>query len=315
MRRFIYKLFSTLFTLLLVSLIIFLIFNILPGNPAQAILGPDADIQQIRVLEEQLGLNDPLHTRYFNWIGGIFQGDFGTSYRYREPVAQIIADRLPVTLSLTIYSLLLTIIIAIPVGIFISRYEGTVISTIANLISQLGISIPSFWLAFVLILIFAVNLGWLPTFGYKSLSDGIGDHLRSMVLPSVSIAISNIAVIIRYLSNSVADQMNRDYVTTAIVKGADENRVLYRHVLKNASLPVITIFGLMVADTLGGSIIIENVFALPGIGSLLNSSVQTRDFPLIQSLVLFISIIIILANFVVDILYQVIDPRIKTGGK
>lgn len=315
MRRFIYKLLSTLFTLLLVSLIIFLIFNILPGNPAQAILGPDADIQQIRVLEEQLGLNEPLHTRYFNWIGGIFQGDLGTSYRYREPVAHIIADRLPVTLSLTIYSLLITIVIAIPIGIFISRYEGTAVSTIANTISQLGISIPSFWLAFVLILLFSVNLGWLPTFGYKSLSDGVFEHLRSMVLPSISIAISNIAVIIRYLSNSVADQMNRDYVTTALVKGADDNRIMYRHVLKNASLPVITIFGLMVADTLGGSIIIENVFALPGIGSLLNSSVQTRDFPLIQSLVLFISVIIILANFVVDILYQVIDPRIKTGGR
>lgn len=315
MHRFLHKLVTTLFTLLLVSLIIFLIFNVLPGNPATAILGPDADIQQIRVLEEQLGVNQPLYTRYFDWISGIFRGDLGTSYRYREPVAQIIADRLPVTLSLTLYSLIITVIIAIPIGIFISRYEGRAVSTIANTISQLGISIPSFWLAFVLILVFAVNLGWFPTFGYKDLSEGLVEHLKSMFLPSVSIAISNIAVVIRYLSNSVADQLNKDYVTTAVVKGASDNRVMYGHVLKNASLPVITVFGLMVADTLGGSIIVENVFALPGIGSLLNSSVQSRDFPLIQSLVLFLSIIIVLANFAVDMLYQVIDPRIKSGGK
>lgn len=315
MHRFLHKLVTTLFTLLLVSLIIFLIFNVLPGNPATAILGPDADIQQIRVLEEQLGVNQPLYTRYFDWISGIFRGDLGTSYRYREPVAQIIADRLPVTLSLTLYSLIITVIIAIPIGIFISRYEGRAVSTIANTISQLGISIPSFWLAFVLILVFAVNLDWFPTFGYKDLSEGLVEHLKSMFLPSVSIAISNIAVVIRYLSNSVADQLNKDYVTTAVVKGASDNRVMYGHVLKNASLPVITVFGLMVADTLGGSIIVENVFALPGIGSLLNSSVQSRDFPLIQSLVLFLSIIIVLANFAVDMLYQVIDPRIKSGGK
>lgn len=308
------KLFSMITTLLLVSLLIFLMFNVIPGNPAQAILGIDADPQQLRALEMELGLDKSIFQRYFEWIVGVIQGDFGISYRYRQPVAQIIADRFPVTLSLTVISLAISAIIAIPLGLFISRYEGTLASTITNAITLLGISTPSFWLAFILLYLFAGQLGWFPTFGYVPWSEGFTNALRSQFLPAFSMAIGNIAVIVRYLTNSVGDQLSQDYVITAEVKGLSPNAVLLKHVLKNASLPVITIVGLMIADTLGGSIIIENVFALPGLGSLLNTAVETRDFPLLQSLVMMISIIIIVANFIIDLLYHLIDPRIKLGG-
>lgn len=314
MKLIIKKIFTTIVTLLLVSMIIFLMFNVLPGNPAQSILGIDADPAQLAKLEEELGLNRSLPERYFEWLINLFQGDFGISYRYRQPVADIIASRLPVTVSLTIYSFVITLIVAIPLGLFISRYEGRLMSTIVSLITQLGISTPSFWLGFLLMYFLAFKLKLFPTFGYTPFREDFIGGLKSLFLPSLAIAISNIAVIIRYLSNSMADQLSQDYVTTATVKGATDGRIMYRHVLKNASLPVITIIGLMVADTLGGSIIIENVFALPGLGSLLNASVESRDFPLIQSLVMFIAIIIILANLAVDIIYNLIDPRIKLGG-
>lgn len=315
MRYWVYKFFSTMLTLLLVSLIIFLIFNVLPGNPAQAILGIDADPQEIRNLELKLGLDQPLLDRYFSWIGGIFRGDLGLSYRYREPVGTIIAERFPVTLSLALFSFFITLVMAIPLGLFISRYEGKFISTFANMLSQLGISVPSFWLAFILLYIFAVKLGLLPTFGYVDWRDDFWESLKSLFLPSLSIAVGNISIIIRYLSNAVSEQLSLDYVTTAKVKGLSDQQILYQHVLKNSSLSVITVFGLMVADTLGGSIIIENVFALPGIGSLLNSSVQSRDFPLIQSLVMVTSLLIIVSNVVVDLVYQIVDPRIRLGRK
>lgn len=315
MAYFLKKLLSAIVTLLIVSLIIFFMFNVLPGNPAQSILGIDADPNQIRALEVELGLDQPLLVRYVEWITNLLVGDLGTSYRYGESVAQIIADRLPVTLSLTIYSFVITLVIAIPLGIFIARYDGKFISVITSIVTQLGIATPSFWLAFLLLYVFGYQLGIFPIFGYTIWNEDFVEALRSFFLPSLAIAISNIAVIIRYLSNSVSDQIFQDYVTTAYVKGAGKNRILYNHVLKNASLPVVTIFGLIVADTLGGSIIIENVFALPGLGALLNSSVQSRDFPLIQSLVMFISIIIIVSNLIVDIIYNFIDPRIKVGGQ
>ena len=315
MKNILYKFFTMLLTLFLVSIIIFAIFNILPGNPAQAILGIDADAAQISALEKELGLDKSLIERYFNWLLRAFSGDFGISYKFREPVIEIIKYRFPVTLSLAIISFIFTFIFSIIIGIFIARYEGNFISTFISFITQLGISTPSFWLGFILIYIFSFKLKIFPTFGYTPIKEDFMKGIQSLILPSLAIAIPNIAVIIRYLSNSVSEELNKDYVTTAIIKGASKNKIMYEHILRNASLTVITIFGLMVADTLGGSIIIENVFALPGLGSLLNASVESRDFPLIQSLTLFLSVIIIASNFIVDVMYQILDPRIKLGGK
>ncbi|CQR46816.1 Glutathione transport system permease protein GsiC [Paraliobacillus sp. PM-2] len=305
------KFFSFIATIFIVSLTIFFIFNVLPGNPAHAILGIDADNQQIKLFEEDLGLDKPLHLRYIDWITGVAQGDLGESYKYRQPVEDVMQDRIPVSFSLAIIALLLTVVIGVPLGILIARTDGKWYSTVLSMITQLGISTPSFWLGFILILIFAVKLGLFPTYGFVPWSESFFGALRSYFLPALAIAISNIAIVIRYLRNSILDQSKQDYVRTAKVKGLGTSEIMYGHVLKNAFLPVLTILGLITADTLGGSIIIENVFALPGLGNLLVASIESRDFPLIQSLILIISLIIIVANFIVDLLYRVIDPRIR----
>ncbi|WP_254846704.1 ABC transporter permease [Oceanobacillus sojae] len=305
------KLVSFIATIFIVSLLIFFIFNILPGSPAQAILGVDADEQQVKLLEEELGLNEPLHLRYIHWIIGIAQGDLGVSYKYGQPVAEVLKDRIPISFSLAVIALILTVVIGIPLGILIAKTDGKWSSIILSMITQLGISTPSFWLGFILIMVFAVKFGLFPTYGFIPWSENLGEALKSVFLPSLAIAVGNIAIVIRYLKNSILDQTKEDYVRTAIVKGLGANEIMYNHVLRNALLPVLTVLGLITADTLGGSIIIENVFALPGLGSLLVTSIESRDFPLIQSLILIISLIIILANFTVDLLYKVIDPRIR----
>lgn len=295
-------------------MIIFFIFQILPGNPAQIILGLDADEQQVAQLEEKLGLNDPPLVRYMEWVGGVFQGDLGDSLKYQTPVLDILKDRIPVTFSLAIVSLILTVIIGIPLGILIARSDGKWYSVVLSIFTQLGIAIPSFWFGFLLILLFAVVLKWLPTFGYVPWSEDFWGALRSFLLPSLAIAFSNIAVVIRYLRNTILDQAKMDYVRTAKVKGLGANAIMYGHILRNALIPVITIMGMIIADTIGGSIIIENVFALPGLGNLLISSITSRDFPLIQSMVMYIAIFVLFINFLVDVLYKIIDPRIRVKG-
>lgn len=314
MKHVLYKLSTFFLTILLVSVIIFFIFQIMPGNPAHIILGIDADEQQISQLEEKLGLNEPLMERYFDWIKGIFQGSLGDSLKYQTPVIDILQDRIPVTASLAVISLILTVVIGIPLGIFIARSDGKWYSVVLSIFTQLGIAIPSFWFGFLLILVFAVVLRWFPTFGYIPWSDDFWGALRSFILPSMAIAFSNIAVVIRYLRNTILDQSKMDYVRTATCKGLGEWTIMYYHILRNALIPVLTIMGMIIADTIGGSIIIENVFALPGLGNLLIQSITSRDFPLIQSMVMYIAIMVILINFIVDLLYRAVDPRIRLRG-
>jgi peptide/nickel transport system permease protein len=310
-RYYLYKTSMFILTLIMVSLIIFFVFQLLPGNPAQIILGLDADEQQIRNLEQALGLNRPVTERYIDWIAGVFQGDLGKSLRYQLPVSEVLADRIPVTMSIAVFSMLLTVLVGFPLGILIARTDGKFISVFLSMITQLGISIPSFWFGFMLILLFSVILKWFPAFGYVPWSEDFFGALRAYFLPSLAIAISNIAVVIRYLRNTILDQKKMDYVRTATCKGLSERTILYRHVLRNAFIPVLTIIGLITADTLGGSIIIENVFALPGLGNLLVQSITSRDFPLVQSMVLYIAVIVLVINFIIDLLYKLIDPRIS----
>lgn len=314
MRYFLYKLSSFITTIIIVSIMIFFVFQLLPGNPAQIILGIDADPHQVAQLEKQLGLDRSPVERYMDWVTGVLQGDLGESLRYQLPVSDIVIDRMPVTASLAILSLLFTVVIGVPLGIFIARSDGRWISIFLNVLTQLGISIPSFWFGFILILIFGVTLQLFPTYGYVPWSEDFLGALRSFFLPSFAIAIGNIAIVIRYLRNTILDQSKMDYVRTARVKGLKERSILYGHILRNSLIPVLTIMGLLIADTLGGSIIIENVFSLPGLGNLLIQSITSRDFPLVQSMVLYIAIIVLLINFIVDMLYKVIDPRIRLKG-
>ncbi|MCI7238908.1 MAG: ABC transporter permease [Anaerococcus sp.] len=308
------KLLSILLTLFFVSLLIFLVFQIIPGNPARIILGTEADPAQVLALERELGLDKPISQRYIEWIGGLLRLDMGESLKYRVPVSELFLKKLPVTLYISLFSLFLSLIIAIPLSIQITLKSDKWYASIITAITQLGISIPSFWMAFMLIYIFAVKLGIFNTLSNNVMAGGFLDKLKNFFLPSLAIAIPNIATIIRYMQAAILDEMNKDYVRTARMKGLTIREILYKHVLKNALIPVITVIGMSLTSSVGGSLIVENVFALPGVGSLIVSSISSRDFPLIQSVVVAVAFLVIFINLIIDILYGIIDPRIRSGN-
>lgn len=311
MRYYIRKVAALISTIVLVSVMTFLVFQILPGDPAQIVLGVDADPHQLAELRKTMGLDRPAAERYVTWIKDALTGDFGTSLRYQRPVADIVAERLPVTLSLSLMTLGLTLLIGLPLGIYIARKDGKFVSMLLSVLTQVGLAVPSFWLAFILILLFSVTFKLFPTYGYVPWSEDPAGAFKSLFLPSLALAVPGIAVVIRYLRNTLLDQLRMDYVRTARSKGLREPAIMYRHLLRNSLIPVLTIIGLLIADTLGGSIVVENVFALPGLGNLLVTSIGTRDLPLLQTLVLYIAIIVVLINFAIDLLYKAIDPRIR----
>ncbi|AWP27594.1 ABC transporter permease [Paenibacillus sp. Cedars] len=311
MRFYIRKLIMLAATVLLVSVITFLVFQVLPGDPAQIILGVDADPHQLAALRDTMGLDRPVGERYVAWIKNAAVGDLGESLRYHRPVTEILAERVPVTVSLALFSLALKLLIGIPLGILIARYDGKWPAVWLSAFTQLGVAMPSFWLAFILILVFSVTFRLFPTYGYVPWGENPIAAIRSLFLPSLALSIPGIAVVMRYLRNTLLDQTRMDYVRTARSKGVRERAIMYRHILRNALIPVVTIVGLIITDTLGGSIVVENVFALPGLGNLLITSIGTRDLPLVQTLVLYIAILVAGINFIIDLLYKVIDPRIR----
>ncbi|HEY8462952.1 MAG TPA: ABC transporter permease [Bacillota bacterium] len=311
MNYYLKKLGSLLVTLILVSLIIFSVFQILPGDPVEIILGVDADPFQVQALSQSLGLDKPVWERYLLWIGNALRGDLGQSLRFQQPVTQLISSRIEVTVALMLLALLLTIFTGIPLGIWLAKKEGLVWGLVGSVLSQIGLAVPPFWMGILLLSVFAVALQILPSGGYVSWRQSLLLCLKSLILPAVSISIGTTAVLVRYLKNTVLDQIKMDYVRTALSKGLNQNSALYRHVLKNALIPVVTILGMIIADILGGSIITENVFSLPGIGNLIAIAVTSRDFPLIQGLVLYLAVIVSLCNFLVDVIYTLIDPRIR----
>ena len=300
-----------LLTVFLVSVITFVSFEVIPGDPVLSRLGVDADEAQIEALSRELGLDDPLPVRFFRWISGIFTGNLGLSSRYSRPVSELILDRLPVTLSLAAISLLLIVSVGIPLGILSAKYGDRIPGLSISIVSQIGMAIPSFWTGIILIYVFGLILKWFSPGGYTPWSESPAEAFKSLLLPSVAIALPSIATVIRYTRNTVMEQMKNDYVRTALSKGLKMNAVLFRHVLKNAIIPVITILGIITANILGGSIVIEQVFTLPGIGRLLINAISTRDLPLVQGMILYISLMIVIINFLIDIVYTIIDPRIK----
>jgi len=278
------------------------------------ILGVDANPQQIEALRSTMDLDKNPVIRYTNWVLRAVQGDFGTSYKYQRPVAALISSSITITAQLAFLSLLLSIIIGIPVGIFIAKRDKEKKVIPLSILSQLGMAIPSFCVAILLIDIFSIKLKILPSLGYIAFSESPFGCFKSLLLPSLSIAFGGAAVIIRYLRSNIVSERREDYVRTNRSIGLSENQILYKHILRNSLIPVITIFGILVSEVLGGSIIIENVFSLPGIGKLITSSITSRDLPLIQALVLYLSIIVVITNMIVDLLYGVIDPRIRIKG-
>ena len=295
----------------LISILTFCAFHIIPGDPAQLILGTTASPEKLDALRTQLGTNLPLGEQYRNWITGFLCGDFGTSIRYSMPVKSLIGGHVTVTLILGLMVILVTLLVSIPLGIFTAKKRGTWVEQILGFFNIMGLSVPGFFLSILLMWVFGLVLHLFTPGAYVSYTDSIPGFWQYMIFPAIAISIPEIATLTRYVQTAVLEEMDKDYVRTARGKGADTERILYRHILRNAIVAVIPLIGMIVGSIFSGSIIVEQVFAVPGIGRLLISSVTGRDFPLTQTLVMYIALIIVLTNFTVDLLIQIIDPRIR----
>lgn len=311
MAYFVRRLSLLMVTVFLVSFITFAVFQIIPGDPIRIMLGPEADEARVEALEKQLGLDQPLITQYGNWMSGVFTGDLGDSIRFSRPVSELIGDRLPVTLSLAFLSIAIVIMVAIPLGIYIAKRPNTLQDLVLSSVTQVGMAIPSFWLGMLLMLGLGMTFQFFSISGYVPWSESITGAFGSLLLPAITIAIPQIAISFRYIRNTILEQLQLDYVRTIRSKGITERAVMYKHVLRNAMIPILTVFGLIFAEVVAGTIIVEQVFGLPGFGSLLITSISYRDFPLIQGIVMYITIVVVVINFVIDMLYAILDPRIR----
>ena len=297
-------------TLFVVSIVVFAAMNVLPGDPALTILGLDATDDALAALRDQLGLNEPVVSRYVAWVGNALTGDFGISHSFRVPVAELIGERLGMTISLAVGGMLLTTVIALLLGVTAAARHGKPADWGVMILAQIGIAIPAFWLAMLLVLLFAVKLRWLPPGGFPGWDSPV-DALRALVLPVVSLALVQSAVLARVTRSSLLEAMRQDYARTARASGFARGRVLWVHVLPNALVPIVTIVGMQFAALVTGTIVIENVFYLPGLGRLIFQSIANRDLPTVQALVMLFAAIVVTANFLVDLAYVAIDPRLK----
>jgi peptide/nickel transport system permease protein len=302
---------SLIASLVVASLVIFFILEVLPGDPAQFILGMNAQPDTLAALRTQLGLDEPPLIRYVNWVLGMLQGDFGTSYTYRVPVTELIVERIGVSLPLAIYALTLTIIIAFPAGIIAAAKRGSTTDTAIMGVTQLGVAIPNFWFAMLLVLAFAVTLRWFSAGGFAGWDEGFFAAMRSLTLPAVALALPQASILARVMRSSLLDTLGEDYIRSARAKGLTEGQAMWRHALRNALIPVLTIVGLQFAFLLAGAIIIENVFFLPGLGRLIFQGITQRDLIVVKSVVMLLVFAVILVNFLVDLSYVVIDPRLR----
>ena len=301
---------SFVLTLVAVSIVVFAVMNVLPGDPALTILGLDATEDALAALRDQLGLNQPLLQRYGAWVTGAMQGDFGVSHSFKVPVADLIAERLPMTLSLAVAGMGLTVVLALVLGVGAAANHRKAGDWGVMFLSQLGIAVPAFWLAILLVLLFAVKLRWLPPGGFPGW-DEPGLAIKSLILPTVALALVQSAVLARVTRSSILEVMRQDYVRTARASGFSRQRVLWRHILPNALVPIVTIVGMQFAALVTGTIVIENVFYLPGLGRLIFQSIANRDLPTVQALVMLFAAIVVTTNFIVDLAYLLIDPRLK----
>jgi len=315
MKRFLaLRLLNLIPVVLIITFLVFLFTYLIPGDPANVILGPHAGPDQIAAVELRLGLDKPFPERYAIWLSKVAQGDLGTSYLNGQTVDSLVAQALPVTLELSFLALVVAMLIAVPAGIISVIRKGSATDRLVTGGGFIGISIPSFMLAIVLVYVFALNLHWLPATGFVALADDPIGNLRSMILPSVTLGIVLSTQFMRYLRAGVLDVLHEDYVTTARAKGVRERTVILRHVVRNALIPFVTVLGLQLGYLLSGAVIIEVVFALPGMGRLALNSLASRDYEVVAGVVLIMAIIFVLINLVVDILYTVLDPRIRLSG-
>ena len=297
-------------TLWFVSALVFLVIRVLPGDPALVIMGPEGNPEATARLRQAMGLERPLAVQYVEWLGKALSGDLGRSIQYDLPVGTLIASRLPVTLPLTLLAAFFMVTVALPLGLFAATRHRRVGDYVAMVVAQLGIAVPSFYLGLLLILVFSVHLGWMRSGGFDGWSGGFWVGLRALLLPAIALGFFQAAVLVRATRSAVLDVLREDYVRTARAKGVREAFVLGKHTLRNAMIPIITVAGLQLGQLMAGSIILESVFALPGLGRLALGAINARDLPVVQGVTLFVASAIVLINFLVDVLYAMLDPRI-----
>ncbi|HEX9791450.1 MAG TPA: ABC transporter permease [Kiloniellales bacterium] len=308
------RLVALVLTTLAATIVVFVVLEVLPGDPAALMLGVGAREDTLAALRHELGLDLPALQRYLIWVGHLAVGDFGKSYTYGVPVGELIADRVVVSLPLAILAIVLSTALAIPLGVFAAARHGRGADAAVMAFSQIGIAVPNFWLGLLLILLFAVQLAWLPAGGFGGWDNGPWAGLRSLILPAVALALPQAAILARITRSSVLETLQEDYVRTARAKGLSRQAALWRHALRNALIPVVTIMGLQFSFLLAGTIIIENVFTLPGIGRLIFQAIAQRDLIVVKDLVVLLAITVIVVNFIVDMAYAALDPRLRGGG-
>jgi ABC-type dipeptide/oligopeptide/nickel transport system permease component len=313
MKYMIKKIITLIITLLLVSVVTFVAFSVIPGDPVSAKLSIYGTEERAEALREELGLNKPLPERYISWLQGAIRGDFGESYQYSGiAVSDLIHQRLQVTAILAVMSFIIILVISIPMGIVSARKEGTWIDVFINLFTQITMAIPAFFLGMILTYFFGLTLKFFQPGKFTMPQENLGQCIRYLIFPALAIAIPKIAMVVKFLRNSVLSEVKKDYVRTAYSKGNRTKKVLYIHVFQNALIPVITFIAMVAAEILAGSIVVEQVFSVTGMGRLLVTAISNRDYPIVQAVVLYITVIVIVINFVVDILYQFVDPRVRT---
>jgi peptide/nickel transport system permease protein len=305
------RLLSLVISLAVASVVIFLVIEVAPGDPARFMLGLNAQPDTVAALRAELGLDLPKWQRYLGWVGGMVTGDFGTSYTYRTPVAQMIADRMWVSLPLALYALTLSTLIAFPAGIFAAARRGGPGDVTVMGATQLGVAIPNFWFAMMLVLVFAINLRWFSAGGFPGWDAGLGAGLKALTLPAIALALPQAAILARVMRSALLDVLGEDFIRTARAKGLTRRQALWRHGVRNALIPVLTIIGLQFAFLLAGAIIIEQVFYLPGLGRLIFQSISSRDLIVVESVVMLLVFAVIVVNFVVDLAYAAVDPRLR----
>ena len=314
MGLFFLKRFATLIaTLAGASVVVFLVLDILPGNAAQILMGPDASPEAVAALASKLGLDQPAWQRYGLWISGLLRGDMGLSYAYSTPVSELVLERLALTVPLALMAMALTTVLALAAGVYAAAHHNKVGDVGVMGLAQLGIAIPNFWFAILLILLFSVHLQWFSAGGFDGWGEGIGQGLKSLLLPAIALAVVQAAILARITRSAVLEVLREDFVRTARAKGLSQRAALWRHVLRNAMVPVITVMGMQFAELLAGTIVVENVFYLPGLGRLIFQSISNRDLIVVRNCVMLLAAMVVIVNFVVDILYAVIDPRVKAS--
>jgi peptide/nickel transport system permease protein len=307
------RLITLLATLAGTSVVVFVVLEVLPGNAAQILMGPDASPEAVAALATKLGLDQPALTRYFNWIAGLLTGDLGLSYAYSSPVSELVLERLALTVPLAVLAMSLTIVLALSAGIYAAARHNKLGDVGLMGLSQIGIAIPNFWFAILLILLFSVQLKWFSAGGFPGWEEDWVDALRALILPALSLAVVQAAILARITRSAVLEVLREDFVRTARAKGASQRRVLWGHVLRNAMVPVVTVMGLQFAELLAGTIVVESVFYLPGLGRLIFQSIANRDLIVVRNCVMLLAAMVVIVNFLVDLLYAAIDPRVKAS--